>query len=139
MSYITSYLILYQHTYTLILFTPSSDKTVEKPDSKKVKKANSSPSLSSSPGNQSSLPQPQYEGLWSHDLPMITGLIREITWPYDVEINTGCGCQVDNNQPETGSRSALQMESDIYYCRLFVFFYMKTFIEQGWNNFYWLF
>nr|XP_022316241.1 sorting nexin-29-like [Crassostrea virginica] len=40
-----------------------SDKTVEKPDSKKVKKANSSPSLSSSPGNQSSLPQPQYEGL----------------------------------------------------------------------------
>lgn len=40
-----------------------SDKTAEKADSKKVKKAASSSSLSTSPGNQSSLPQPQYEGL----------------------------------------------------------------------------
>lgn len=40
-----------------------SDKTAEKADSKKVKKTASSSSLSTSPGNQSSLPQPQYEGL----------------------------------------------------------------------------
>lgn len=44
-----------------------SDKTAEKADSKKVKKTASSSSLSTSPGNQSSLPQPQYEGLWSHN------------------------------------------------------------------------
>lgn len=40
-----------------------SDKTAEKSDSKKVKKTASSSSLSTSPGNQSSMQQPQYEGL----------------------------------------------------------------------------
>ncbi|XP_061166125.1 sorting nexin-29-like [Saccostrea echinata] len=40
-----------------------SDRAAEKNDGKKVKKNSSSSSLSTSPGNQSSFPQPQYEGL----------------------------------------------------------------------------